>query len=118
MACGFDISAVVDALHLDDVSNDRVWRFKDRGAADTDVILEVHAMRRPDGSSSLKATCRRHRDCVLWVTKRLHGADRLSLLIKYLEWGSLRSLDEDGHFRALWQVKREYGMQPRLPKKK
>ena len=66
------------------------------------------------GHDTLKATCHRHRGCMLWVTKLVTGEERIPLLKDLIVWGaSGHVMTEQEHWSAARQVKLKYGMKLR-----
>ena len=90
------------------------WHFADTGTPEK-VVLQVRRFDkgRIDGEPlvAMKAFCKRHSDCICWVTKALAGANMHVLLLKFLKW----SVDGKGISKAQHQalgadIKRSYGM--------
>ena len=111
----FDLEDACASLGLVEKETGQVWRFAD--ATDpTTTVLEVHQIGRPEGGTSLKATCKRkgHGVCKCWVTKKYEGSDRLALLREYMQWGADgRMQNEQQHFTTSNALKRKHGMAPR-----
>ncbi len=78
------------------------WRF---ARADGTLAGQLHCV----GSSSLKASCRQHARCTLWVNCGGRHDEAEQLL---LEWLALEGSKEQ-HFTAGLDVKRRLGMRPR-----
>ena len=108
----FDIQASCDSLGLVDMSHGRVWRCADATTPGT-AKLDVHLMGRQSGGTSLKATCKRHRNCVCWLTKACEGAERLAILQDLMVWGSQREASEQYHYALSKGIKEKYRMKVR-----
>lgn len=71
-------------------------------------------------ANNMKATCRMHKNCVLWLTLRGQSAEEAE--DDLAKWVSLASaagggISEDAHWQAAQVLKRSYGMVLRPPRR-
>ncbi len=106
---------VLAGLQLEDRSSSTVWRFSD-ARSPLVIICEIHAVGRPGGETSLKATCKRraHVRCGCWITKMVVCPDRVSLMRDLISWFADGREDTHAYHqnRAL-AVNIRWGMKPR-----
>ena len=76
-------------------------------------VVTVHSIVKASGEATLKATCRRHKQCVCWCTKVCIGRDRFSLLADLLEWANDKTCTLAEHAESARAVKIKWGMKPR-----
>ena len=96
---------LIKDLDLVDMSTGGKWVY--RHTDDAKAAFSVHKIAKgSSGHDTLKATCHRHRGCMLWVTKLVTGEERIPLLKDLIVWGaSGHVMTEQEHWSAARQVK-------------
>ena len=86
-------------------------------AAGTGVpVGHIHVMSK-HSTTNLKATCRCHRKCKLWVTPKAGTADSLTVLKDLATWVSHgATLGADDHDAYSREMRIKYGHKPRAKK--
>ena len=77
------------------------------------VLLNVRAVQKPDGRSSLQAKCgiAGHSKCSLWITKTCEGVERSRQLKEIMQWfQSGGTCTPDRHKELAYDVKKAWGM--------